>query len=44
MAIGGAAGWAISNRGGTTVAVPAVPRGPLSVLVADFENFPSCPP
>jgi len=35
---GGVAGWLISDRGGTTVAVPDVQRAPLSVLVADFEN------
>ncbi len=36
--IGGAAGWMISDRGGSTVAVPSMVRAPVSVLIADFEN------
>ncbi len=38
VAIGGAAGWMISNRGGATVGAPAAAREPVSVLIADFEN------
>ena len=38
VAIGGAAGWVLSNRGGGIVAVPAESRAPLSVLIANFDN------
>lgn len=38
VSIGGAAGWVISNRGGTAVDAPAAAREPVSVLIADFEN------
>jgi tetratricopeptide (TPR) repeat protein len=37
VALGGAAGWVISNRSGT-VEAPAAAREPVSVLIADFEN------
>jgi len=36
--IAGAAGWLISDRGGSMVAVPSMVRTPVSVLIADFEN------
>jgi tetratricopeptide (TPR) repeat protein len=38
VTIGGAAGWVISNRGGSTVGVPMVSREPVSVLIANFTN------
>ena len=38
VALGGAAGWVISNRGGTVIEAPATAREPVSVLIGDFEN------
>ncbi|MDP2389654.1 MAG: tetratricopeptide repeat protein, partial [Acidobacteriota bacterium] len=38
VALGGAAGWVLSNRGGTVTEAPATAREPVSVLIADFEN------